>query len=180
MNFIITGDSAAAGATYLNGGSHHGGDGSVVGPGMQVTSPPISPQQHQSVAADISPSGVPQSRGPVALGAHITPPGAAHGHVAGTGPPPGHPAQGQAIRSPQGPSVKTDIPMSDSATVSPLSTESQGDGAGSPSGAAKRPTSGNQPIAAANATEDSGEEKAIATSSSSESSSTGMFVHINW
>lgn len=154
----------------------------MVGPGMQ--SPPISPQQHQSVAADspslvggISPSGV---RGPVALGAHIAPPGAAHGHAAGTGPPPGHPAQGQAIRSPQGPSVKTDTPMSDSATVSPLSTESQGDGAGSPSGAAKRPTSGNQPVAAANATEDAGEEKAIGTSSSTESSSTGIYEHINF
>ena len=147
-----------------------------------MASPPISPQQHQSVAADspslvtgVSPSGV---RGPVALGSHITPPGAAHGHVAGTGPPPGHPVQGQGLRSPQGPSVKTDTPASESATVSPLSTESQGDGAGSPSGAAKRPLSGNQPIAAANTTEDSGEEKAIAASSSSESSSTGMFDNI--
>ena len=159
---IKTKGNEAGMPTYLNGGSHHGD-----GHGMR--SPPISPQQNQSLAADspsvaagLSPTGVTQTRGAAVLGAHNTPPGAAHGHVAGTGPPPGHPAQGQGLRSPQVPSVKTDGGISDSAAVSPLSSESQGDGAGSPSNAVKRTLSGAQPVAAASTTEDSGEEKQAA------------------
>ena len=127
---------------------------------------PLSPQS----GAPTSPSLV---AGPAALGAHITPPGAALGHVAGTGPPLGHPAQGQTLRSPQGAPVKMDT--SDSTAVSPRSSESQGDGVGSPSGTTKRPISENQPVAAANPTEpDSGDDKTVASNASASSGSTGM------
>ena len=169
----IKGNNDVAMPTYLNGGSHHGEAG-MAGHGM--TSPPVSPQQNQSMTADspslsagLSPTGVAQTRGAAVLG----PPGAAHGHLAGTGPPPGHPAQGQGLRSPQGPSVKTDANLSDSAAVSPLSSESLGDGAGSPSNAVKRTLSGAQPVAAANTTEESGEDKQTASSGAADSSTGG-------
>ena len=176
----IKGNNEVAMPTYLNGGSHHGESG-MAGHGM--TSPPISPQQNQSMTADspslatgLSPTGVAQTRGAAVMG----PPGVAHGHLAGTGPPPGHPAQGQGFRSPQGHSVKTDATLPDSAAVSPLSSESLGDGAGSPSNAVKRTLSGAQPVAAANTTEESAEEKQTASSGAADSSSEGKFnIHCN-
>ena len=151
------GNNEVAKPMYLNGGSHHGD--------MVMTSPPISPQQNMTAdvpsLAALSPTGVAQTRGAV-----MGPPGAAHG------PPPGHPAQGQGLRSPQGPTVKTDVAHSDSAAVSPLSLESQ-DGAGSPSNAVKRTLSGAQPVAAGNNTEESGDEKQTASSGAAESGSAG-------
>ena len=149
----------------------------MVRPGMQVPTPPISPQQHKpgtgdspSFAAGLSPSGVAQSRGPAALGAHITPPGAAHVH----GPPPGQQAPKQTVRSPQGQHAKTEATTSDSSNVSPLSSESQ-DRAQSPSIATKRSPAGNQSAADANATEASGDGKASATGSSANANGAGMF-----
>ena len=176
----IKGNNEVAMPTYLNGGSHHGESG-MAGHGM--TSPPISPQQNQSMTADspslatgLSPTGVAQTRGASVMG----PPGAAHGHLAGTGPPPGHPAQGQGLRSPQGPSVKTDATLPDSAAVSPLSSESLGDGAGSPSNAVKRTLSGAQPVAAANTTEESGDEKQTASSGAADSGTAGRInIHFD-
>ena len=100
--------------------------------------------------------------------------------MAGTGPPPGHPAQGQGLRSPQGPSVKTDATLPDSAAVSPLSSESLGDGAGSPSNAVKRTLSGAQPVAAANTTEESGDEKQTASSGAADSGTAGRInIHFD-
>ena len=146
---------------------------------QQPTSPTTSPQQPQgvaggspSVASGVSPSGVGQSRGTTALGAHITPPGAAHGHAAGTGPPPGHPPQGQALRTPQGPSSKIESAAGDSTAVSPLSSDGQGDGAGSTSGVKRSPAS-NQPASAAHTTEESGDTKSNATGAGTTSESTG-------
>ena len=152
----------STGPAYLNGGSNHG-------PGMQLTSPPISPQQHPSqatvstpVAGGLSPAGVSQSRGSTVLGAHTTPPGAAHGYVAGTGPPPVHPVPGQVVRSPQS---KNETNASDATAASPLSSDGKVDG--SPSGQVKKSN------ASVNSTEEHGDDKTTTSSASTTSSTTG-------
>ena len=154
----------STGPAYLNGGSNHG-------PGMQLTSPPISPQQHPSqatvstpVAGGLSPAGVSQSRGSTVLGAHTTPPGAAHGYVAGTGPPPVHPVPGQVVRSPQS---KNETTASDA--TSPLSSDGKGDG--SPSGPVKKSN------ASVNSTEEHGDDKTTTSSASTTSSTTGKYLY---